>query len=175
MDSIQRKNLNVNSNTIYTVYWVHKASHTNPYTEGYVGVTKRDPKQRLYEHVQTKRLPDECELDLLATGLTEDQAYELEIHYRPTWYIGWNVSKGGWHAERPKGIHTSGWKHSPESRALRAKKSMGNTNGRHKAKPVIVDGVEYPNAKAAAKSIGLNYKQVYNRLRDSRFPNFQYK
>ena len=41
--------------TIYTVYWLRDNTHTNPHTEGYIGITSRDPSLRLEENLWTKK------------------------------------------------------------------------------------------------------------------------
>ena len=36
-----------------TIYWIHYPDHTNPYTEGYIGVSV-DPAKRFKQHGKSK-------------------------------------------------------------------------------------------------------------------------
>lgn len=112
--------------TIYTLYWIHNPEHTDPYSQGYVGLTKRDPQERFREHLQRKGL-DGVEFTILSQG-NESDISALEESYRPESHIGWNTARGGLHGGRPTGIHTSGWTHSEESKQKRSDMVSGENN-----------------------------------------------
>lgn len=114
----------------YSLYWIYdKDKHSDPKLEGYIGVTKRDPKIRLTEHLTERQWIKERNYDLkiLYSDLTESEALDLEIEYRPEEYIGWNKAKGGQAGNRPFGIHTSGWTHSEEAKQERSKIAKNNS------------------------------------------------
>ena len=180
----------------HTIYWIHEPSHTDPYTEGYIGITGRPINERFDEHGD--RFGTNVVKDVLLTGITEQQSIDLEEHYRPTWYIGWNIAPGGKLGRRPPGIHTSGWSHSEESRKKRSedskerdiwKRFIGadnpNQGGPGKPKPgtskamlennpaarkVTVDGVTYNSQSQACEALGVSIKRIREYLKGGRHP-----
>ena len=110
----------------YNVYWIHDAEEKDILTEGYVGVTN-DFERRMGEHGD--KYGDIKEL--IQTNMTRDEAQAKEKELRPNWYIGKNIAIGGQDGNRPFGIHTSGWKHSEESKAARSKAVTGTKNPRY--------------------------------------------
>ena len=91
----------------HTVYWYHLKTHTDPFTEGYVGVTN-DIQRRHKEHMRNSNGlvnhfynaimyygKDEIILTILFTNISERNAYDLESIYRPDCNIGWNFAAGG--------------------------------------------------------------------------------
>lgn len=111
----------------YDLYWIKEASMTDPYTQGYIGITKRGADTRVAEHLKEKNL-ENVEHVVLHSG-AEKYISDLEHQYRPESFIGWNKSPGGLTGGRPKGIHTSGWTHSEESRKKRSELFKGSGNG----------------------------------------------
>lgn len=105
----------------YLVYWYHLESHTNPHKQGYVGVTNQNAIRRrchlngrsggskiLYQAF--KKYGEQAIFqDVLHTVDSKEEAYELEMAYRPHPFIGWNLAVGG-------GLppDTTGRKDSPE-------------------------------------------------------------
>ena len=83
--------------TIYTLYWLRNKTHTDPYTQGYIGITSRHPEIRLREHRLKKGLTQDTILDILNEVKNKKEVHELECQYRPTPDIGWNVKSGGHH------------------------------------------------------------------------------
>ena len=86
------------------VYWIHLPHHDNITTQGYIGVTTRDPNMRLAEHVKRCENPYlknafEHNIDLIKIKTllvaSEEYCYEIEIKLRPETNIGWNHNKGG--------------------------------------------------------------------------------
>lgn len=113
---------------LHHVYWYHLAGHTDPYSQGYIGVTcQPDIRERCHVngrrggskvlHSAFKKYGTERIInDVLHTVEDAKQAYELEKQYRPIPRIGWNIAEGG-------GLppDTTGRVDSPEVRAKRAK------------------------------------------------------
>jgi hypothetical protein len=98
----------------YSVYWIHLLDHTDPYTEGYIGITANDPVHRLRRHVQINPTIREgvsqgAIQTVLREGLRRSEALSLERSYRPKPHIGWNKAKGG-----GAGLSYPGYNHTPE-------------------------------------------------------------
>lgn len=91
----------------YIVYWYHLASHTDPYSQGYVGVTCQNEIRKSCHlngrrggskilHQAFKKYGSENIIqDVLHTVNSKSLAYELEQKYRPVPRIGWNLAMGG--------------------------------------------------------------------------------
>jgi hypothetical protein len=127
----------------YSLYWIKEDTHTDPYSEGYIGITKRDPDQRLHEHLTRKQLEN---VEMLVLHEGDKQSISLlEESYRHESYIGWNKSPGGLTGGRPLGIHTSGWKQTEESNRKRSEALKGEKN------PMF--GRKHPNTAAISKSL----------------------
>lgn len=87
----------------YSVYWYKLPEHTNPYVQGYIGITN-NMKRRNLEHRRNKsvthftnalKLYNSVEYEILHTELTIEEASDLEYAYRPSANIGWNSAIGG--------------------------------------------------------------------------------
>lgn len=84
------------------LYWIKSAKFNNIWSEGYVGVSK-NPTRRFLEHKQSrvnfiikaayKTYEDMC-LEIIYEG-SEEECLAAELLFRPTEYIGWNITKGG--------------------------------------------------------------------------------
>jgi len=113
----------------YKLYWIKETAMSDPYTEGYIGITKRAVDRRLSEHLdRNDHIEEHHEIEVLYKGTKHDIS-ALEKRYRPTSNIGWNKSPGGLTGGRPMGIHTSGWTQSEESIEKRRIASLGEGNG----------------------------------------------
>jgi hypothetical protein len=69
------------------VYWIHLESHSNISKEGYIGVTSKEPEERL-------KHGDKVIVTTLLKGL-DDYCYLIEQRLRPSERIGWNTVPGG--------------------------------------------------------------------------------
>ena len=92
------------------VYWLRLLEHTDMFSEGYIGVTKRTAKSRFYEHVHKSKESNSYlhnvirkygEGSIVVETLVicdVDYAYELESKLRPDKCIGWNLAAGGYNS-----------------------------------------------------------------------------
>lgn len=83
------------SDTIYTLYWIHTSEHTDPYSQGYVGITKRGIEKRFQEHKKHKNLSDDYIIEELYSSSNKQKISDLEKEYRPDFNIGMNKNIGG--------------------------------------------------------------------------------
>jgi len=91
------------------VYWIHLPSHTDMFSEGYIGVTSKTVDERFKKHVQDatnknwrtytlhnairKYGADKLVVDTLVIA-EERYCYEIEAKLRPTKWMAWNVECG---------------------------------------------------------------------------------
>ena len=112
---------------IYTLYWLFKPDYQDPYTEGYVGITKH-LNQRIIEH---RRTFSDFEVKVLAEG-TFKEVLNLENQYRKEPFVGWNKAIGGFYGGCPPGgnWYTNG----TESKMIFSEDKIpdGFVKGRHK-------------------------------------------
>ena len=78
---------------IHSVYWLHHPEHTDPFTQGYIGVTHRKNRQK--EHRDDRRVPEGHLCTNLAVNLTRFEAAKMEWEHRKQRNIGWNTKAGG--------------------------------------------------------------------------------
>ena len=53
---------------------------------------------------------------------------------------------------------------------------FGKNNANYgKGTPVIIDGIEYPNQRRAAETIGIKYNVMNHRIKSDTYPNYLYK
>lgn len=78
---------------IHSVYWLHHPDHTDPFTQGYIGITHRKNRQK--EHRDNRRIPAGFIFTVLAENLTRFEAAKMEWEHRKQRHIGWNTKKGG--------------------------------------------------------------------------------
>lgn len=81
------------------VYWNHLPEHTDPSSEGYIGVTK-SPMMRECQHRESTNSPcyafrHDSVFEILHEVPTREEAYKIEQQYRPSRNIGWNKKAGG--------------------------------------------------------------------------------
>lgn len=84
------------------IYWIRYEHHTDPHTQGYVGISN-DPDRRFIEHAKYSKVNPRLKraiakgarMIIIKKVNTEDLALKEEIHYRPNKHIGWNIVEGG--------------------------------------------------------------------------------
>lgn len=95
-------------NEDYKIYWAHLPEHTNPMTEGYIGITKQDLSRRIDKHNSDTRrgfkrtihnairkYRDKIVWEVLEDNYSEFTAKLFECFIRPELNIGWNCAIGG--------------------------------------------------------------------------------
>ena len=130
----------------YCVYWIHYNTFTDPYNEGYIGITN-NINRRLSEHIKSRNLQlkealvHDATYTILHADLNYNEACEHEYNYRPRKNIGWNISAGGNIPPCQKGSirseetrqRMSAWqigiKHTPERRAKNSLSHLGKKLG----------------------------------------------
>lgn len=80
------------------LYWLHDDSCSNPWVDGYIGITFCF-KHRMYQHRysksrSSKRIPKDFRTQILFNG-TLDECSALETKMRSHPDIGWNIASGG--------------------------------------------------------------------------------
>lgn len=92
---------------VFEVYWYHLAEHTDPTTQGYIGVTsQRAIRERAHKQgklcgakILSQAFRKYGEENILRNVLHEftdrEEAYACEAEYRPEREIGWNIAVGG--------------------------------------------------------------------------------
>lgn len=138
---------------IYTTYWIHLPEHTDIFSQGYVGITKKEVGQRFKEHLSNSKRPDQSH-KLISKALVKygekvcieaicisdkDYAKDLEKKLRPQNFIGWNMTIGGM---TPPEL-------SPEKKKLATEKRSITMEGRYPS------GENHPNWKG-----GIPYKSA---------------
>ena len=129
----------------YYLYWYKLPIHTDPYTEGYIGITN-DLNRRHKEHKYsanplnstfidshfTRAINTYGGIDSLEKELLHTSDYEticaLERKYRPELNIGWNIAVGGEHPGK-----VSIFKGSTNRWTVEQKEAIGNA---HKNKTI---------------------------------------
>jgi predicted GIY-YIG superfamily endonuclease len=99
---------------MYSLYWIHYPEHTNPYCQGYIGLSYQ-PEERFREHKQgklKKYIKKGAFMEILKSGLTFDEVKILEEEYRPKDFIGWNITSGGQVPPSRKNANLSNTKNS---------------------------------------------------------------
>lgn len=143
---------------MHYIYWIHAPHHTNPKTEGYIGISN-NPKNRLTYHRNTKDNPilknAFIKYDVVQTILHEnidrDIILEYEKHYRPTDHIGWNIIPGGSMPPSRKG------KPSPHL-------SKMNTTNPPASKKIRYQNKEYPSCISLRRELRRSQKWVHKRV-----------
>lgn len=102
MDSIKGVNM-------HHLYWVHLSEHSDPFTEGYIGISTQ-PQIRFRQHTTDiakrsgsrilRQYVDENGIDdlhhtILSSFNSKEEARNEEKRYRPKTNIGWNIWVGG--------------------------------------------------------------------------------
>jgi hypothetical protein len=84
------------------VYWIHREVHTDPTTEGYIGITTEFDR-RMWKHFRNPsnihlaralQKYDDIKKDILWEG-SRDECLLSEFFLRPDVGIGWNINRGG--------------------------------------------------------------------------------
>jgi len=98
----------------YKVYWIHLPEHTDRFSQGYIGITKR-LKQRWLAHKKTNskrncpliakaiaKYGDTLVWEVIFEDVPQTLAMFIEYTYRPSDQIGWNIKQGGYCPKIPQ-------------------------------------------------------------------------
>jgi hypothetical protein len=89
------------------VYWLHRPEHTDPFTEGYIGVSTNLTNRLEYHYCTAKKGTHTNShisrafkkygeaIHSVILEAPEDYCYEIEAKLRPSKRIGWNIAEGG--------------------------------------------------------------------------------
>lgn len=121
----------------YKVYWIHLAEHTDPSTDGYIGVTKNTERRFSTHKWNAQRCNKVCKVLEKAINKYKDKliysilmitnkthAYFTEKSLRPSPKIGWNISIGGENSSGMLGVV-----HSESSKIKMSKAKLGKLRG----------------------------------------------
>lgn len=152
------------------VYWIGEKEHSDLYTQGYIGITKKALKERVREHKKNKgnsivagKLRNHADLiwSVIHEVSSLEEALALEANYRPKQNIGWNLQRGGeigvepeWYADQTNSLRHSkktsegtlrgiATKDTKEARSERAKLNHKNNPESYKD---IAKGEKNPRA-----------------------------
>ena len=98
------------------LYWIRHEEHTDPMTQGYIGITI-DPQKRFRSHKTSgentylqRNINKGATMEILKEFRSRKQALKEEIKYRPERGIGWNLVEGGGNPPRLPGELSYNWK-----------------------------------------------------------------
>lgn len=93
----------------HVVYWIHFPEETDPYTQGYIGVSSNFTT-RLKAHIAghgNSNVYEAFKIDRAIIEIMlesdEESCYNEEASLRPSPFIGWNFAEGGNKPPSPKG------------------------------------------------------------------------
>lgn len=128
------------------VYWYHLDTHTDPITQGYIGVTNW-PTRRHYQHSigsgkgsrhlysALKKYGDRVQKSYLMITYDREEALLEELFFRPVANIGWNICAGGGDAPDCTGrIHSVATRKQISESGKRTKASKPPVTSRFKGK-----------------------------------------
>lgn len=169
---------------MYSLYWIRYSYHTNPYSEGYIGISAR-PSERFIEHKKynsknlhlSRCIEKGASMEILLENLSYEEALNLEEQYRPTSNTGWNINRGGNIPPIKKGIKykkgkqillgenrtqkqkEASKKHSEKMKGRKAwNEGMKGTPG--PSKRCVYKGIEFASRKEAAEYFNVSISAV---------------
>jgi len=168
---------------MYSVYWIKYKEHTDPHSEGYIGVSK-EPLRRFKEHKNSKdnnkiksAIKNGADIEILFNNLSITEALELEKSYRPKELIGWNLCEGGQLPPSKKGYkykegkqilvgenRTNSQKESAKKHSERIKgkdtRNKGKKGFKGPIKSCVYKGINFNSRTEAAKYFGVSVSAV---------------
>lgn len=168
------------------LYWIHLSDHTDPYTQGYIGITK-NPERRFNQHRMSSQSHNPHVKEAVDNGTaiftvlhevsSLDEAYDLERKYRPRSNIGYNKHPGG-NGGVGHSMSEEGRKNISEGRKGITVSEEGRANLRKnhpRRKRLVVDGVEYNSCADYTRATGRCIAWIKKMAEDPKHPNFAYK
>ena len=168
---------------MYSIYWIKYKNHTDPYKDGYVGISK-DPLKRFKEHKNSKdnnmvkgAIKNGAHIEILFNNLSITEALEIEKSYRPKELMGWNLCEGGQLPPSKKGYkykegkqilvgknRTDSQKESAKKHSERMKKNIPWNKGKNgftgPIKSCIYKGIEFNSRTEAAAHFDVTVSAV---------------
>lgn len=168
---------------MYSVYWIKYKNHTDPYKEGYIGISK-DPLNRFKEHKNSKdnnkvkgAIKNGANIEIICDNLYLNEALDMEKNYRPDELIGWNFCEGGQIPPTKKGHKYKEGKQilKGNNRTIKQKEASKNHSKSMKGnipwnkgksgfvgpiKPCIYKGIEFNSRTEAANHFGVSVSAV---------------
>ena len=121
---------------MYSVYWISHKTHTDIFSQGYVGVSnnvnkrwkahKSKPQNEYFSNAVNKYGWDDLVKKVVLVG-EENYCLEIETKLRPDDKIGWNLTRGG--GKPPSAL---GKKFGPMPDIVKAKVSASKKGFKHK-------------------------------------------
>lgn len=168
---------------MYSIYWIKYKNHTDPYKDGYVGISK-DPLKRFKEHKNSKdnnmikgAIKNGAHIEILHNNLSQNDALEIEKSYRPKELIGWNLCEGGQMPPKRLGVkykegkqilkgedrtevqQKASKKHSEKMRG-NIPWNKGKSGFRGPVKPCIYKGIKFNSRTEAAAHFGVTVSAI---------------
>jgi hypothetical protein len=111
----------------HKVYWLHLPMHTDPGTEGQIGVA-RYLQSRIGQHRRkpNSKVPPDFLITVLYQG-TAEECFALERRLRPSANIGWNCIPGGF-ANGTGRDSIAPWIHTKENKLVMSAKAKARAN-----------------------------------------------
>ena len=77
------------------LYWIHYPSHTDPTTQGYIGITcNKQDRFAFHRRTFKEYFAKGAQITVLREFASRDAALIIEADYRPVANIGWNTYSG---------------------------------------------------------------------------------
>lgn len=169
---------------MYSLYWIRYPHHTNPYLEGYIGISAR-PSKRFIEHKKynsknlhlSRCIKKGASIEILLENLLYEEALNLEEQYRSVINIGWNINRGGNIPPSKKDIKYKEGKQIliGEDRTQKQKEASKNHSKKMKgrkawnegmkgtpgpSKPCVYKGIKFTSRKEAAEYFNVSISAV---------------
>jgi hypothetical protein len=103
--------LQTTQSDIAHVYWIRRPEHTDIFTQGYIGVTTEQPRDRFNKHIRISNSSSKVKKSVVHKAIKsigvdnlcfdivlisdKDYCYDVENKLRDNQCIGWNVAIGG--------------------------------------------------------------------------------
>jgi len=158
----------------YTVYWINLPHYTDPYKEGYIGITSNlEKRKKAHKNSNNKHVKHGLNLgasfEIVADNLLKNEALLIEETYRPYECIGWNLNKGGDDPPSQKGNSNKNRKtlltadkrtEKQKQAAIIHSRKMKNNTCRTKI-PCTLFGKDYNSGKEAMQELQLSINAFY--------------
>lgn len=158
------------------VYWIHYPEQSNPFHDGYIGISTNVSKRVAYHKSQNKhmfnRLMKGAVIEILHEYDSLDAAAIKEKEYRPLPNIGWNINAGGDIPPPQKGKSRQSNKQAlrgenrteeqKKASKKHSKKMQGNIpHNKGKGSKIEINGVVYKSSYEARDKLNISLSKVY--------------